>query len=125
MPDDLLGLTDWPGGFDDDFTIVERLDLEEKKIGDERRQAVEQVLRARKMAYIRVLVAGNSTQEDRDLVRADLDNFGRKKRSTFHSNTYLASKLDGRREVVLRIDEYLELSVDALLLLKVPNLGGS
>jgi len=124
MPDepDLLGLTDWPGGIDDELNVVERADLRE--IGERAtlRQGVERLLRERKYAYLRVFVDGGSSPEDRALVLADLANFCRKKRSTGDANPHIAARLDGRREVVLRIDEYIELSIEQLIELKVPEL---
>lgn len=120
---DLLGLTEWPGGLDDELNVVERVDA--RKIDDkaELRRAIEQILRARQYAYIRVFVEGGSTAEDRALVLADLGNFCRKKRSTADANPYIAARLDGRREVALRIDEYLELKLAELVELKAPQLA--
>lgn len=124
MPDDdLLGLTDWPGGIDDELNVVERADLREINQRADLRRDIEQLLRARKYAYTRVFTDGGSTPEDRALVLADLGNFCRKKRSTGDANPHIAARLDGRREVVLRIDEYLDLSIAQLIELKVPELS--
>lgn len=119
---DLLGLTEWHGGLDDELNVIERADLRKIDEKSELRQRIEQVLRARKYAYTRVFVDGSATAEDRQLVMSDLANFCRKKRSTADANPHIAARLDGRREVVLRIDEYLELSIAELTELKAPQL---
>jgi len=83
-----------------------------------RKEAVERItayLRARKTAYMRVFVDGNSTAEDRALVRNDISNFCRKTRSTYDKDPRLSDYLGGRREVALRIDDHLELTVDELV----------
>lgn len=120
---DILGITEWPGGLDDELNVVERADARKVQDKLDLRRHVEQILRARKYAYIRVFVEGNSTQDDRNIVMTDLANFGRKKRSTADADTHIAARLDGRREVVLRIDEYLELTIEALTELKAPQLA--
>lgn len=124
MPDDFVGIDDI-SGLDDEFNVVERLDIRHEAETKERRNRVESLLRARKYAFVRVFIEGNSTAEDREIVMNDLANFCRKKRSTAAPDPRDSAKLDGRRDVILRIDEYLELSIDALVELKVPNIGGS
>lgn len=47
-------------------------------------------------------------------VLADLAKFCRAHESTFHPDPHVASKLDGRREVFLRIQHHLQLSDDEL-----------
>lgn len=47
-------------------------------------------------------------------VLSDLAWFCRAHASTFHENPHIASKLDGRREVLLRIQQHLKLSADDL-----------
>lgn len=120
---DILGITEWPGGLDDDLNVIERADARKAQDKDDLRQRIEQLLRARKYAYIRVFVEGNSTQDDRDLVMKDLANFGCKKRSTADIDTHIAARRDGRREVVLRIDDYIELTVEELTELTAPQLA--
>lgn len=114
MSEDLLGLSEWDG-LDDEFLVVERADLRKSSTEDELRLRVEQYVQARKYAYIRVFAEGNSTPDDRAIVMDDLANFCRKRRSTGDANTHIAARLDGRREVILRIDEYLELSIAELV----------
>jgi len=99
----------------DELTLVEQVDLDLLQDEKLRSEAIKEVLRTRKVAYGRVFVDGNSTEADRKTVLEDIQNFCRKKRSTFHPNVQVAARLDGRREVSLRIDEYLELTVDELV----------
>ena len=49
-----------------------------------------------------------------DMVKRDLARYCRAFKSTFNPNPHIASKLDGRREVYLRILEHLELSDEEL-----------
>ena len=49
-----------------------------------------------------------------DEVLKDLARFCRAHESTFHSESHVAARLDGRREVWLRIAQHLELSPDQL-----------
>jgi hypothetical protein len=48
------------------------------------------------------------------IVLADLAVFCRAAESTFHDNERVQSKLDGRREVWLRIQQHLQLTEDQL-----------
>lgn len=48
------------------------------------------------------------------VVLADLAKFCRATSSTFHSDTHVAARLDGRREVWLRITQHLNLTPDEL-----------
>jgi hypothetical protein len=50
-----------------------------------------------------------------DVVLADLASFCRANESTFHTNEAVAHRLDGRREVWLRIQHHLKLSGDDLM----------
>lgn len=122
MTDGFLGLEDWPGGLDDELLVVERADLRKTDEKDAFRRKVEELLRGRMYAYRRVFVDGGSTVDDRAIVLNDFANFCRKKRSTADANPHVAARLDGRREVVLRIDEYLELTLEQLIELKIPEL---
>ncbi len=47
-------------------------------------------------------------------VLEDLARFCRAHKSTAHADPYIAARLDGRREVFLRIQEHLRLSDDEL-----------
>jgi hypothetical protein len=49
------------------------------------------------------------------MVLADLAKFCRANRSTFHPDPHVAARLDGRREVWLRITQHLNLSTDDLI----------
>lgn len=57
-----------------------------------------------------------------DTVLRDLAKFCRAHTSTFHPNPQVAAKMDGRREVFLRIQQHLQLDEEALWkLLGNPN----
>lgn len=102
-------------GLNDDFDLVEEIEIQAVAAGNERLEHIKSMLRERKVAYGRVFVDGGATPDDMKIVLNDLRNFCRYRRSTFHPNVQLAAKLDGRREVALRIDDYIELPVEALL----------
>lgn len=51
-------------------------------------------------------------------VLADLKRFCRDRESTFNPDPRVAAMLDGRREVILRVKDYLELNRDELWELK-------
>jgi len=65
----------------------------------------------RRYAYQKVF---NSKSQYTNTVLADLAKFCRAMDSTFHENERVQSKLDGRREVWLRIMMHLKLSEDEL-----------
>ena len=48
-------------------------------------------------------------------VLTDLARFCRAEKSTFHVDPYMAARLDGRREVWLRIKDHLQLTDDQLI----------
>lgn len=68
-------------------------------------------LMGRAGAYHRVFVKGGT---DTESVLADLARFCRAHDSTGHSDSHIAARLDGRREVWLRIQHHLNLSTDEL-----------
>ena len=68
-------------------------------------------LTTRKQAYVRVF--GHDTIETR-IVLADLAKFCRANQTTFLEDPRAHAALEGRREVFLRIQTYLELSPDEL-----------
>ena len=68
-------------------------------------------IRGRAGAYHRVFVKGGV---DTNVVLADLAKFCRATESTFHANPAISDRLNGRREVFLRIQEHLNLSTDEL-----------
>lgn len=73
--------------------------------------ATKRFLQTRAFAYRRVFARPN---QDVDVVLKDLARFCRATRSTGHTDPYLAARLDGRREVFLRISENLNLTVEEL-----------
>ena len=102
-------------GLDDEFNLTEQIEITAAAGRAEALERITAFLRARKMAYMRVFVDGNSTPEDRAMVRTDIANFCRKNRSTYNKDPRLSDHLGGRREVVLRIDDHIELTVDELV----------
>lgn len=62
---------------------------------------------SRQKSY-RKLFLGNGI--DGKIVLEDLSKFCRAHKSTAHADPYIAARLDGRREVFLRIQEHLQLS---------------
>lgn len=76
--------------------------------------AVAQLLEDRHNAYARVFRSGGSTDGDVKIVMDDLARFCRAFASTHHDNDRHAARLDGRREVFLRIMEMSRLPHDVL-----------
>lgn len=74
-------------------------------------QAAKQFLTTRKRIYCRLFQRGNL---DAEFVLGDLAKFCRAHESTAHANTHIAARLDGRREVWLRIQTHLNLSDEEL-----------
>lgn len=110
-----LGLEE---GLDDEFTLVDQIEIDALAEENAKHLKRQEIMRTRKVAYARVFIDGGATKDDMAIVLADLRLFCRHKRSTFHPNVQVAARLDGRREVALRIDEYLELSIDELVQLR-------
>ena len=69
------------------------------------------VLRTRALSYQRVFLK-KEVHTDRVLV--DLAKFCRAHESTFHVDPSVSDRLDGRREVWLRIQQHLQLTDDQL-----------
>lgn len=63
----------------------------------------------RQTAYLKIFRGPYS-----DVVLRDLAKFCRAHTSTFHPDPHLAAKMDGRREVWLRIQQHLQLNDEAL-----------
>ncbi len=74
-------------------------------------ERAKQFLTFRKRAYTRLFDLSN---RDAVMVLEDLAKFCRAHESTFHADERVAGRLDGRREVWLRIQQHLQLSEDAL-----------
>ena len=72
---------------------------------------LKEFLSGRSGAYRRVF---NQESVDVKIVEADLAKFCRAFDSTGDPDPYLAARLDGRREVWLRIQEHLNLTTDEL-----------
>lgn len=110
--DDIIGL-------DEEFNLTDAAEIEAVAGHHEQIARATSILRERKTAYSRVFRDGNASLDDIKVVVEDLSRFCRKTRSTFHPNVQMAARLDGRREVILRVFEYLDLSTDELVQLKL------
>lgn len=71
----------------------------------------ENKIQGKAISYGRVFDPKNQFVED---VLKDLAKFCRAHQSTFHSDPRIAANLDGRREVWLRIQNYLQLDIKEL-----------
>lgn len=71
------------------------------------------VMRDMKRCYTEIFGAESLASK---AVRADLKKFCRETTSTFHPDARVHALLEGRREVALRIQDFLELNVDQLVL---------
>lgn len=76
------------------------------------RPEVVALIAERKRAY--ELTIGGKDTPNRTLVLADLSRFCRLNESCFHADPRIHALIEGRREVILRIHDYLNLSVDEL-----------
>lgn len=76
-------------------------------------------LLSRRTAYVRVFAFDNSNAR---VVLEDLEKFCRVNQSTFHPDPRMEARLDGRREVWLRIQQNLRLSPEQLWRLTSGNL---
>jgi hypothetical protein len=75
---------------------------------------VKRFLLGRKGAYARTF---NIESRDAQVVLTDLSKFCRAHSSTGHTDPHMAARLDGRREVWLRIQQHLHLDDETLWLL--------
>ena len=80
------------------------------------KQAVVQKMRGKMIAYQMVFDKQNQYTND---VLKDLAKFCRFHTTTFHADARVAAQLDGRREVFLKIIEYLQLDFEELYRLHV------
>ena len=78
-------------------------------------------LEVRQGSFRRVFKQGTPSRDDRDVVNADLKNFCRGGETTFHDSERIHVLLTGRQEVYLRIEDFLNLSVDELVLKYTSN----
>ncbi|SOD41328.1 Bbp19 family protein [Nitrosovibrio sp. Nv4] len=77
----------------------------------EQLERLKDFLKGRAGSYRRVF---NKESVDVDAVLTDLAKFCRANASTAHPDPHMAARLDGRREVWLRISEHLNLSTEDL-----------
>lgn len=80
---------------------------------------VKERLMARRTAYVSVFDFDNSNAQ---AVLQDLAKFCRSEKSTFHEDPRMEARLDGRKEVWLRIQHHLRLSPEQLWKLYSGNL---
>lgn len=80
------------------------------------KQSVVQKMRGKMIAYQMVFDKQNQYTND---VLKDLAKFCRFHTTTFHADARVAAQLDGRREVFLKIIEYLQLDFEELYRLHV------
>ncbi len=85
-------------------------------------ESTKRFLSGRKGAYARTF---NIESRDAQAVLVDLSKFCRAHKSTAHPDPHMAARLDGRREVWLRIQQHLNLDDETLwLLFGGPNMKG-
>lgn len=80
----------------------------------ELKAAAQRFISGRQGAYRRLFSLEN---RDADVVLTDLAGFCRAHQSTAHPDPHMAARLDGRREVFLRISQHLQLDERTLWLL--------
>lgn len=81
----------------------------------------EQQLRDRQIAYRLVFATEGEREQAVLAVFKDLREFCRSEESTFHADARVHAALEGRREVWLRIQQHLTLSLEDLILTKTPK----
>lgn len=74
------------------------------------------ILEQRKGSYTRILVSGTPSKADRELFHADMKQFCRFNMSTFHPEERVHTLLTGRQEAYYRMNDFITLSVDELIL---------
>lgn len=79
----------------------------------EEKERVRKFLEERRKAYLLTFKPSDNATSS-DVVLADLARFCRAHKSTGHPDPYAAARLDGRREVWLRIQQHLRLTDDEL-----------
>jgi len=85
-------------------------------------EATKRFLSGRKGSYARLFDIQN---RDAQAVLTDLSKFCRAHKSTAHLDPHMAARLDGRREVWLRIQQHTKLDDETLwLLFGGPNMKG-
>lgn len=82
-------------------------------MASEQNQKIIEFLQARQQAYRLVFDPENEFVKT---VMGDLENFCRAKQSTFHTDARVHALVEGRREVYLRIKEYMDLTPEQLWL---------
>lgn len=112
------------GAYGDPFdpASLEAYEADANKPTEERDNAVIKMIARRKEAYVRTFTPGASSQDDIDIVLADLMYFCRARAPSFNPNDgphaeTLAKMKDGRREVFHRIQDFSRLDLDTLLLM--------
>lgn len=92
------------------------------KLAEDAPNEAKAMIERRRLAYARVFTPGNRTQDDIDVVLADLMWFCKVRLPTYdvrdgaHAES-LSKRKEGRREVFHRIEDFSRLNHDALLLM--------
>jgi hypothetical protein len=87
--------------------------MSENNLVMQRKAALAALMNRRKQAYS--LIFGNTLAlGEGKVVWEDLSRFCREKETCFHPDPRIHAALEGRREVFLRIRDYLDLSVEEL-----------
>jgi hypothetical protein len=100
----------------DDYDPEQVVNLQEQELLKRTKDidVAKQLLSERHRAYYHMFVAGEVTDADRAVVLKDLAKFCRKGTTTFDVNARIHALLSGRQEVIMRIDDYTDLSVEEL-----------
>jgi len=118
MSDDLheaLGLDDVDVVHAVDPEVASSLRYEASAKLNTMRAAQEAEVRMRKHAFQRVFRDGGASLDDIHIVMTVLRRFCRWRESTFHEDPRKHALAEGRREVILHVDDYCELSIDDLV----------
>jgi hypothetical protein len=103
---------------EDDF-IDGGSDARQAELFDQQKNAVAEGTSRLRLAYARVFSAGDTTQDDIDIVMQDLVRFGRVLDTTVvpagRPEVWPRDVLEGRRQMALRILEYARLDFDSLM----------
>jgi hypothetical protein len=93
---------------------IERVEVTEKSLAEARGKKVIEFAQRRQQAYQRMF-AGAATKEDVELVVADLTGFCFGDATVFHQDERIHCLLTGRQEVIRRIRDHTDLTLEAFL----------
>ena len=113
--EDELGLEPDDSEFTFDPIEREHARQQAQVVSDDRRTKQIELLRGNKNAFTRVFRDGGASLDDIQIVMRVLRRFCRWRASSFHPDARLHALTEGRREVLLLVDDYCELSIEELL----------